>query len=112
MNKLYYIITLLLVIIAFMFGATYGASKSISLGLELAEKGLDIKLSERAKDIIINNPEILNHALTDIDLNYTNPFINHSHQSAAPVFEYCMLTSNNYQGCYDSVVAKYGKEKI
>ena len=101
------VIALILALCAasFMMGAAYGAKKTIEEGLAIAEQYLNIELSQRAKDMIMNNPHLLSLAI-EADSNYTNPFL--EHPQAKIRFDYCMLTVNDYERCYSSVSDKYG----
>jgi basic membrane lipoprotein Med (substrate-binding protein (PBP1-ABC) superfamily) len=92
-------------IVGFKNGATYTAEKMIKIGGKL----FNVELSPIAMDLLTNNPELMNLAIKN-NQNYTNPFSNNS--NAKIHFQLCMLKSNDYDGCYEAQIAKYGMGAI
>lgn len=103
------VIAILIVIISFGIGYMKGASDAIEKAIDLGSEFLDIELTPRAKQILISNPALVHQILETAGGTYngTNPFINHPQASVH--FEYCMLTTGDYDRCYLAGITKYGE---
>ena len=107
MKCLYLTITLLLMVISFSFGASYGVmvtgEKFMGLGMQM----LDIQLNEQARAVLINNPELMTMAIKNYK-ETINPF--KDNPQAQIHFQACMLEYGNATSCEEGLRAKYGKE--
>lgn len=99
-------IVFLLCVIFFGAGATYGASKIAMKMMNIATDVLDIQLSEQAKMVLINKPELMQYAIKNYK-NVTNPFILSNERLH---FEECVLKSGDEVTCYNGMLAKYGNQ--
>lgn len=99
-------VMIILMALSYMVGYANGAKDTARIMIEMASDFVDIKLSDKAIEIIANNPTIMGFVMENQKYyNGTNPYA--EHPQGAAHWERCMMINGDYDLCDRIVRSKY-----
>lgn len=113
MAKFIVFFIILSLLVGFFLGVGWGAYKIAYKLISIGSEVLDIQLSDKAKYLLVHNPEIMQNAVNNYELisNHSNPFNQCFQYQAYLHYEECVFNGLNLTLCEQGLKAKYGDIK-